>query len=58
MFNTFLEIVKSPEFVIDSCNLALAWGELPDFTSKVLELSMEDILNFHIDMIMGEISLS
>lgn len=53
MFYNFLEAVKSPQFVIDSCDLALVFGELEDFSSEELQSSMEDITNFHIDMIMG-----
>lgn len=56
MFNNFLETVKSPQFVIDSCDLALAFGEFEDFTSKCLQSCMEDIFNFHVDMMMGAIA--
>ena len=53
MFNYILGVVNSPQFVIDSCDLALTFGEFEDFSSNVLQLCMEDIFNFHIDMLMG-----
>lgn len=56
MFNKIIGVVNSPQFVIDSCDLALAFGEFEDFTSQCLQSSMEDIFNFHIDMMMGEIT--
>lgn len=52
MFNYILGLVKDPQFVIDSCDYALAFGELEDFSSKTLQICMEDILNFHLDMLM------
>lgn len=56
MFNSFLGAVTAPQFVIDSVDLALCFGEFNEFTSKALESAMEDIFLFQADMIMGVIS--
>lgn len=53
MFNQILGVVNSPQFVIDSCDLALAFGEFKDFNSIALQSAMEDIFNFHVDVMMG-----
>ena len=56
MFNDFVGLVTSLEFVVESCDLALVFGEFNDFTSVELQSAMEDIFNFHVDMLMGEIT--
>lgn len=53
MFNKIIGVVNSPQFVIDAVDLALAFGEFEDFSSNAFQLCMEDIFNFHIDMLMG-----
>ena len=55
MFNIILGLVTSPQFVVESCDLALAFGECEDFSSEILQESMENIFNFHVDMIAGTI---
>ena len=56
MFERILGLVKDPQFIVDSCDLALVFGECDDFTSNELQSAMEDIFNFHVDMLMGEIT--
>jgi len=56
MFHNFVGLVTSPEFVVESCDLALVFGELNDFTSVELQSAMEDVFNFHVEMLMGLVS--
>ena len=57
MFLNFLDFVKSPQFVIESTDLALAFNELDeecdDFSSSDLQEAMDNIFHFHCEMIMS-----
>lgn len=53
MYEYIIGLVKDPQFVIDVCDYALCFGEFEDFSSHVFDVCMEDVLNFHLDMLLG-----
>ena len=54
-FEDFLGLVTSPQIAIDATDYALVFGEATDFSDKMLEICIEDIINYHIDVAMGAI---
>ena len=55
MFNDFLNFVKGLQFVKESCDYALC--SFDDFSSKALEIGMETMVDFKIEMMSGNIPL-
>ena len=53
MFNKVIGLVTSPEIAIEACDIALVFGELEDFSDKELEICINDIINYRIDVLMG-----
>ena len=50
MFMKILGLVTSPQIVIDAIDICTYSGELEDWNEEELNLWINDIINFHIDM--------
>ena len=50
MFMKILGLVTSPQIAIDAIDICTYSGELEDWNEEELNLWINDIINFHIDM--------
>lgn len=53
MFNLFIGLVTSPQIAIDAVNMCTCFGEVENFPEDEISIWINDIINFHIDMLMG-----
>ena len=53
MFMKILGLVTSPQITIDAIDMITASGKFEEWNEDELNLWINDIINFHIDMALG-----